>query len=168
MQLGRGPWIDAFAVTESTSHQHPADGDGTMARRFGDQATAWVRALFEKRGAQLVTEGTVQRIGQGTVELAGRTIEADLIALVAPLRGCTDWLPPGLVDERGMLRVDGTMRAVAGVFGIGDRVAVPDGYRLPPALRSIQSTAGGVARNVAAAQSRDPHEGSSRVGWRRP
>ncbi len=127
------------------------DGDGTMARRFGDQATAWVRALFEKRGAQLVTEGTVERIGEGAVELADRAIEADLIAIVSPLRGSTDWLPADLVNERGMLRVDHAMRAADGVFGIGDVVAVSDGYRLPPALRSIQSTAGGVARNVLGA-----------------
>lgn len=127
------------------------DGDGTMARRFGDKATAWVRALFEKRGAQLMTEGTVERIGDGTVELAGSAVEADLIAIVAPLRGSTDWLPQGLLDGRGMLRVDDAMAAGAGVFGIGDVVAVPQGYRLPPALRSIQSTAGDVARNVARA-----------------
>jgi len=43
------------------------------------------------------------------------------------------------------------MAAGAGVFGIGDVVAVPDGYRLPPALRSIQATAPGIARNVARA-----------------
>lgn len=64
-------------------------------------------------------------------------------SIVAPLRGSTDWLPEGLLDERGMLRVDAAMAAGAGVFGIGDVVAVPDGYRLPLALRSIQSTAGG-------------------------
>ena len=127
------------------------DGDGTMARRFGDRATAWTRELFERRGAQLVTEGTVGRIGDGTVELAGRMIEADLIAVVAPLSGNTGWLPLAVRDERGMLRVDSAMAARDGVFGIGDVVAVPEGYRLPPTLRSIQATAAGVARNVAAA-----------------
>lgn len=127
------------------------DGDGTMARRFGDKATAWIRELFERRGAQLMTEGTVERIGDGTIELAGSTVAADLIAIVAPLRGNTEWLPQGLLDERGMLRVDSAMAAGVGVFGIGDGVAVPDGYRLPPALRSIQTTAAGIARNVAGA-----------------
>lgn len=127
------------------------DGDGTMARRFGDKATAWVRALFEQRGAQLVTEGPVERIGEGTVELRGSVFEADLIAIVAPLRGDTAWLPEALLDQRGMLRVDSAMAAAPGVFGIGDVVAVPDGYRLQPALRSIQATAAPIARNVTGA-----------------
>ena len=127
------------------------DGDDTMARRFGDKATAWIRALFERRGAQLVTQGAVERIGEGVVKLEGSTISAELIAVVGPLRGNTEWLPRALLDERGMLRVDGAMAAGAGVFGIGDVVAVPDGYRLPPALRSIQATAPGIARNVAGA-----------------
>jgi NADH dehydrogenase FAD-containing subunit len=127
------------------------DGDDTMGRRFGDKATAWVRALFERRGAQLVTEGDVERIGEGTVELRGSVFEADLIAIVAPLRGDTAWLPDAVLDQRGMLRVDRAMAAGAGVFGIGDVVAVPEGYRLPPALRSIQATAAGIARNVTAA-----------------
>lgn len=127
------------------------DGDNTMESRFGDKATAWVRALFEQRGAQLVTEGPVERIGEGTVELGGSAVAADLIAIVAPLRGSTEWLPKGLPDQRGMLRVDSAMAAAACVFGIGDVVAVPKGYRLPPALRSIQATAAGIARNVAGA-----------------
>lgn len=127
------------------------DGDDTMGRRFGDKATAWIRALFEKRGARLVTAGSVERIGEGTVELRGSVVEADLIAIVAPLRGSTEWLPQALLDERGRLRVDTTMAAGAGVFGIGDVVAVPEGYRLPPALRSIQATAAGIARNVTGA-----------------
>ncbi len=127
------------------------DGDDTMGRRFGDKATAWVRALFEQRGAQLVTQGPVERIGAGTVELRGSAVEADLIAIVAPLRGSTQWLPQGLLDQRGMLRADSAMAAGAGVFGIGDVVAVPEGYRLPPALRSIQATAAGIARNVTGA-----------------
>ena len=78
-------------------------------------------------------------------------IEADLIAVVAPLSGNTGWLPQAVLDERGMLRVDSAMAARDRVFGIGDVVAVPEGYRLPPTLRSIQATATGVARNVAAA-----------------
>ncbi|MBA3688151.1 MAG: FAD-dependent oxidoreductase [Chloroflexi bacterium] len=127
------------------------DGDDTMGRRFGGKAAAWVRAVLEKRGAQLVTEGTVERISDGTVELQGSAFEADLIAIVAPLRGSTEWLPKALLDQRGMLRVDNAMAAGAGVFGIGDVVAVPDGYRLPPALRSIQATAAGIARNVTGA-----------------
>ena len=127
------------------------DGDGTMERRFGAKATTRVRALFERRGAQLLTEGTVERIGRGNVELRGSAVEADLIAIVAPLRGSTEWLPEALLDERGMLRVDSGMVARAGIFGIGDVVSVPEGYRLPPSLRSIQATAAGVARNVAGA-----------------
>ena len=127
------------------------DGDGTMGRRFGAKATAWIRALLERRGGQLLTEGTVSRISEGTVELEGRSVEADLIAVVAPLRGCTDWLPPSLLDGHGRLRTDAALAAGPGVFGIGDVVAVPDGYRLSPALRSIQATAAGVARNVAGA-----------------
>jgi len=127
------------------------DGDETLGRRFGDKATTWLRALFEERGAQLVTEGGVERIGEGTVELRGGVFEADLIAIVAPLRGDTAWLPEALLDQRGMLRVDSAMAAGTGVFGIGDVVAVPEGYRLPPALRSIQATAAGIARNVTGA-----------------
>jgi NADH dehydrogenase len=138
---GRRPGVRVTAI----------DGDDTMGRRFGDKATAWVRALLEKRGAQLVTEGPVERIGEGTVELRGSVVEADLIAIVAPLRGGTEWLPQALLDERGRLRVDSAMAAGAGVFGIGDVVAVPEGYRLPPALRSIQATAAEIARNVAGA-----------------
>ena len=124
------------------------DGDGTMGRRFGDRATARVRQILERRGAQLITDGTVERIGEGTVVVGGRVIVADVVAVAAPLRGITDWLPPALVDERGMLRVDSALAATAGVFGIGDVVSAPEGYRLPPALRSIQATARGVARNV--------------------
>jgi NADH dehydrogenase FAD-containing subunit len=127
------------------------DGDGTLTRRFGDRASAHMRSLFERRGAQLIAEGAIDRIGEGKVEVGGRVIVADVIAVAAPLRGNTAWLPSSLVDERAMLRVDNTMAATAGVFGIGDVVSVPEGYRLPPALRSIQATAGGVARNVAAA-----------------
>lgn len=127
------------------------DGDGTMERRFGGKATAWIRALFEKRGAQLLTDGPVERIGEGTIELAGSAVAADLIAVVAPLRGSSEWLPPALLDDRGMLRVDSAMAVGAGVFGIGDAVAVPEGFRLPPTLRSIQAAAPGVARNVAGA-----------------
>ena len=127
------------------------DGDGTLTRRFGDRATAHIRNLFERRGAQLIAEGAIERIGEGTVEVGGRVIVAGVIALAAPLRGSTAWLSPALLDQRAMLRVDNTMAAGAGVFGIGDVVSVPEGYRLPPALRSIQTTASGVARNVAAA-----------------
>jgi NADH:ubiquinone reductase (H+-translocating) len=140
------------------------DGDDTMQRRFGDKATAWVRALFEQRGAQLITEGPVERIGEGTVELRASVFEADLIAIVAPLRGDTAWLPKALLDQRGMLRVDSAMAAGAGIFGIGDVVVVPDGYRLPPALRSIQATAAGIARNVIGAISGVPPQAILRLG----
>jgi NADH dehydrogenase FAD-containing subunit len=124
------------------------DGDGTMARRYGDRATARVREILERRGAQLITEGPVHRIGEGSVEVGGRVVPGDVIAVAAPLRGAADWLPPALVNERGMLRGNSAMAATAGVFGIGDVVSVPEGYRLPPALRSIQATARGVAQNV--------------------
>jgi len=127
------------------------DGDGTMARRFGDKAMAWIRTRLERLGAHLITDGTVERIGEGTVHLSEGAVDADLIAIVAPLRGNAAWLPPNLLTDYGMLRVDNTMAAGPGVFAIGDVVAVPDGYRLPPALRSIQATAPGVARNVAGA-----------------
>jgi len=127
------------------------DGDGTMARRFGDKATTWIRTRLERLGAHLITDGTVERIGEGTVHLSEGAVDADLIAIAAPLRGNAAWLPPNLLTDYGMLRVDNTMAAGPGVFAIGDVVAVPDGYRLPPALRSIQATAPGVARNVAGA-----------------
>ena len=127
------------------------DGDGTMERRFGEKATAWIRELFARRGGSLLTEGTVEHIGEGRVQLHEREVEADMIAMVAPLRGNTEWLPRALLDEKGMLRVDSAMAAGAGVFGIGDGVAVPEGYRLPPALRSIRATAQGIARNVVGA-----------------
>ncbi len=127
------------------------DGDGTLERRFGAKATAWLRRLFASRGARLVSEGPLGRVREGHVELAGGSVEADLIALAGPLRGNTDWLPAELVDPIDRLRVGETMEATAGVFGIGDVVAVPDDYRLPPALRSIQATSHGVALNVARA-----------------
>lgn len=127
------------------------DGDGTLERRFGAKATAWLRRLFASRGARLVGEGPLERVREGHVELAGGSVAADLIALASPLQGNTDWLPDSLVDPFGRLCVAETMAATAAVFGIGDVVAVPDGYRLPPALRSIQATSHGVALNVARA-----------------
>jgi len=124
------------------------DGDGTLARRFGDRATAHMARLFERRGGRLISEGSVVRIDESGVVLAARTVDADLIALAAPLRGCTEWLPGDLLDGRGMLVVDSAMAAAPGVMGIGDVVAVPTGYRLPPTLMSIRSTARGIAGNV--------------------
>src|SRR5260370_41474485 len=110
-----------------------------------------MRSLWEGCGARLLTKGAFERIGNETVEVGGRMITADVIAVAAPLRGTTAWLPPALVDEHALLRVNNTMAAAAAVWGIGDVVAVPEGYRLPPALRSIQATASGVAHNVAPA-----------------
>lgn len=140
------------------------DGDGTLERRFGAKATAWLQRLFESRGARLVNEGPLEQVREGRVELAGGSFAADLIALASPLRGNTDWLPADLVDPIGRLRVDETMAASAGVFGIGDVVAVPDDYRLPPALRSIQATARGVALNVARALRGDAPQAVLRPG----
>src|SRR6266566_691020 len=57
-------WIAAYRPGVKVT---AVDGDGSMAHRFGDRATAHVRSLFERRGAQLITEGAVQRIGEGTV-----------------------------------------------------------------------------------------------------
>jgi NADPH-dependent 2,4-dienoyl-CoA reductase/sulfur reductase-like enzyme len=127
------------------------DGDGTLERRFGAKATGWLERLFQSRGARLVNKGPLERVREGRVEVAGGSIAADLIALASPLRGNTAWLRADLVDPIGRLRVDETMAATAGVFGIGDVVAVPDDYRFPPALRSIQATSHEVARNVARA-----------------
>jgi len=128
------------------------DGDGTLHRRFGDKGTARLKQVFESRGARLVTGDGVARIGEGVVELkVGNIIPSDVIAVVAPLKGVTEWLPTESVDRLGRLRVDRSMAAGPGVFAIGDVIAVPDGYRLSPALRSITATAHGVARNVARA-----------------
>jgi NADH dehydrogenase FAD-containing subunit len=124
------------------------DADGTLARRFGDKATARIARLFERRGGRLVGEGPVVRIDASGVVLATRTVDADLIALAAPLNGCTEWLPRDLLDARGMLKVDSAMAATPGVFAIGDVAAVPAGYRLAPALQSIRNTARGIAGNV--------------------
>ena len=141
-------WIAAHRTGVRVS---AIDGDGTMARRFGDKATAWIRKLLDRRGAQLITDGSVQRIEEGTVHTSAGEFDADLIAIVAPLRGNADWLAPELVSDRGMVRVDDAMAVGPGVWAIGDVVAAPEGYRLPPALRSIQATAAGVARNVLGA-----------------
>lgn len=127
------------------------DGDGTLERRFGAKATAWLQRLFENRGGRLLSEGPLQQVRQGCVELAGGSVAADVIALATPLQGNAEWLPPDLLDPIGRLRVDETMAAAPGVFGIGDVVSVPDGYRLPPALYSIRATSRGVALNVARA-----------------
>ena len=124
------------------------DADGTLARRFGERATAYMTRLFERRGGRLISEGSVVRIDGSGVVLAERTVDADLIALAAPLMGCTEWLPRDLLDARGMLEVDSAMAAAPGVFGIGDVVAVPSGYRLPPTLQSIRNTARKTAGNV--------------------
>lgn len=127
------------------------DGDGTLERRFGKRATAWVRSLFERRGAELITDGPVEQVSDGIVALAASEVAADLIVLAAPLRGSTEWLPRGLLDGRARLRVDRAMVAAPGVVGIGDVVAVPEGYHLTPTLLSIRATARAVARNVAGA-----------------
>jgi NADH dehydrogenase FAD-containing subunit len=124
------------------------DADGTLARRFGEQATAHIARLFERRGGRLISEGSVVRIDASGVVLATRSVDADLIALAAPLRGCTEWLPRDLLDAHGMLKVDSAMAAAPGVTAIGDVAAVPAGYRLPPPLRSIRNTARGIAGNV--------------------
>lgn len=138
-------WIAAFRPGVQVT---AIDGDDTLERRFGSQATARLKRLLEKRGARLITGNTVESVSRGTVNLAGGAVDADVIALAAPLRGTTEWLPRELVDDRGRLRVDNTMLAAARVSGIGDVVAVPEGYRLPPTLYSIRATARGVARNV--------------------
>ncbi len=127
------------------------DADGTLARRFGEQATAYVARLFERRGGRLISDGPVVGIDASRVVLATRTVDADLIALAAPLRGCTEWLPRDLLDARGMLKVDSAMAAAPGVIGIGDVAAVPVGYRLPPSLQSIRNTSRRIARNVLSA-----------------
>jgi NADH dehydrogenase FAD-containing subunit len=124
------------------------DGDGTLARRFGERATAHIARLFERRGGRLISEGSVVRIDKSGVVLAARTVDADLIALAAPLRGCTEWLPGDLLDGRGMLMVDSAMAVAPGVMAIGDVTAVPTGYRLPPTLLSIRQTARRIADNV--------------------
>lgn len=124
------------------------DADGTLARRFGEQATVHIARLMERRGARLIREGSVVRIDASTVQLPTSQIVADVIALVAPLKGGTEWLPRDLLDARGRLKVDGAMSAAPGVFGIGDVVAVPAGYRLSPTLQSIRGTAAGIAANV--------------------
>ena len=133
------------------------DGDGTLERRFGSQATARIRALFERRGGRLISDGPVIAIDEGKVQVKeGAAVEADVIALASPLRGCSDWLPADLLDGRGMLRVDDSMVAATGVFGIGDVLSVPEGYRLAPALFSIRSTARPIAANVLRALDRVP------------
>lgn len=124
------------------------DGDGTLERRVGERATAHIRALFERRGGRLISEGRVRRIDDRNVELEQGVVTAAVIALASPLRGCTSWLPEELRDERGMLRVDSSLAAAGGVFGIGDVIAVPEGYRLAPTLFSIRSTAKPLAANV--------------------
>jgi NADH dehydrogenase FAD-containing subunit len=124
------------------------DADGTLARRFGEKATARMARLFERRGGQLISEGAVLQIDASGVVLPTRTVDADLIALAAPLRGCTEWLPGDLLDARGMLKVDSAMAAAPGVFGIGDVAAVPAGYLLSPTLQSIRNTVRGIAGNV--------------------
>ena len=127
------------------------DGDGTLESRFGDQATARIRAILERRGGRLISNRPLQGIGEGSVELQGGAVAADVVALAAPLRGGSRWLPQALLDERGMLRVDSSMAAAAGVFGIGDVVAVPEGYGLRPTLMSIRATAGPIAANLVRA-----------------
>jgi len=127
------------------------DGDGTLERRFGPKATAWLRQLYESRGARLL-EGRVESIGDGQVSLAnGERVATEVIAVATPLRGGTDWLPAELLDPSARVRIDNAMAVRPGVFAIGDVVSVPDGYRLSPALRSIQGTSRGVAGNLVRA-----------------
>jgi NADH:ubiquinone reductase (H+-translocating) len=124
------------------------DADGTLGCRFGERATVYLTRLFERRGGRLISEGSVVRIDASGVVLPERTVDADLIALAAPIKGCTEWLPRDLLDARGMLKVDSAMAAAPGVFGIGDVVAAPAGYRLSPTLQSIRNTARKTAGNV--------------------
>ena len=127
------------------------DGDGTLERRFGEKATARIQRLFERRGGRLISEGPVVRIDPGSVQLGAETFAADVIAVATPLTGETGWLPRELLDARGMLKVDSSMAATPGVFGIGDVVAPPADYKLSPTLQSIQSTSYGIACNVVRA-----------------
>ncbi len=146
--LEYGAWIAAY---KRGVHVIAIDGDGTLGRRFGEQASARIARLFERRGGQLISDGSVGRIDASGVMLETRTVHADLIAVATPLRGCADWLPRDLVEARGMLKVSSAMEAAPGVFGIGDVVAVPEGYRLPPTLQSIRQTASAIAGNVVQA-----------------
>ena len=127
------------------------DADGTLERRFGEKATERIQDLLERRGARLISKGPVVRIDDGAVQLGAETVAADVIALAAPLTGETGWLPSELLDARGMLKVDSSMAAAPGVFGIGDVVAAPADYKLAPTLQSIKGTSYGVARNVVRA-----------------
>lgn len=127
------------------------DADGTLERRFGEQATARIARLLERRGGRLISRGPVIRIDAAAVLLRELTVAADVIALATPLQGETGWLPRDLLDARGMLKVDSAMAAAPGVFGIGDVVAVPADYRLPPTLQSIRNTARRTAGNVVRA-----------------
>ena len=49
------------------------DGDGTLERRFGPKATAWLRQLYESRGARLL-EGRVE--ASGTARSRSQTANA--------------------------------------------------------------------------------------------
>lgn len=141
-------WI---AAHRPRSRVTAIDGDGTLERRFGEKATARIQRLLERRGARLISQGPVGRIDAGAVQLRAQTVGADVIALATPLTGETGWLPPHLLDARGMLKVDSSMAAAPGVFGIGDVVAAPADYKLSPTLQSIKGTSYGIARNVVRA-----------------
>jgi len=61
----------------------------------------------------LITAGRVRRIGHGTVELEGSAVAADVIAVVAPLRGNTEWLPQALLDAGIAVACRGSVVLVA-------------------------------------------------------
>ena len=125
------------------------DGDGVLESRFGPRATAWLEALFKRRGAQLMAGRRIERVTDEGVELDGATIASEVVALASPLRGNTGWLSGSLLNDRGLLRVDANLAAAENVFGIGDVVAPLDGHPLAPALMSIRRLAPRLARSIA-------------------
>lgn len=126
------------------------DGDGTLDRRVGPRATAWLEQLFRRRGARLVAGRGLERVTDRGIELHGIGIEADVVALAAPIRGVAGWLPPALLDAHGRLRVNRSLAAAPGVFGLGDVLAEPPGVALAPTLMAIRKLAPRLARSVAA------------------
>ncbi|GHE70869.1 FAD-dependent oxidoreductase [Streptomyces lavendulocolor] len=129
------------------------DGDA-MDRQFGAKAAARLVTVASTAGVETVRHANVERIGDGELVLSETTINADIIAVTSPLRGPDVGLPAELLDERGLVKVDGTLATPAfrNVFAAGDFSCLQGvGLDLPKTWIMARLQAETAGRNAAAA-----------------
>lgn len=111
--------------------------------------------VLKKRGADIRVSTPVRAIEPGRVRLAGETVEAGTIILVAGIvPNAAAVRIPVAHDERGRIAVDGAMRSRSHpeVWAIGDcaNIPAPDGRPYPALAQHTIREARQVAKNVAA------------------